>query len=60
MRLDSPLWVLGDVLPVPPLGKVYSAGDVIAAIGALLLVSQGMGIRPHPARSGTQRESGAS
>jgi hypothetical protein len=45
MQPDSPLWFLGDVLPVPPLRKIYSPGDVIAALGALLLVAQGMGSR---------------
>jgi hypothetical protein len=45
MRPDSPLWLLGDVLPVAPLGKVYSAGDLLAAAGALLLVIQAMGGR---------------
>jgi hypothetical protein len=43
MRPESPVWFLGDVLPFPPLGKVYSAGDLVAALGALLVVSQGMG-----------------
>lgn len=45
MRPDSPLWVLGDVLPVPPVKRVYSIGDLVAAVGALLMVSQGMGTR---------------
>jgi len=45
MQPDSPLWFIGDVLPVPPLRKIYSPGDVIAAFGALLLVAQGMGSR---------------
>jgi hypothetical protein len=51
MRPDSPLWVLGDVFPFRPIGKVYSVGDVVAAIGALLLVSQGMGTRHAPEES---------
>jgi len=43
MRPDSPVWFLGDVVPFPPLKKVYSAGDLVAALGALLVVSRGMG-----------------
>jgi hypothetical protein len=46
MRPESPLWVLGDVLPVPPLGKVYSLGDVVAALGVVLVITQAMGSRP--------------
>jgi hypothetical protein len=45
MRPDTPLWFLGDVLPVPLVGKVYSPGDVVAATGAFLLVAGGMGSR---------------
>jgi hypothetical protein len=42
MNSESPLWMLGDVLPVPPAGKVYSLGDLTAAVGVLLIVVQGM------------------
>ena len=42
MRTDSPLWFLGDVLPVPPVGKVYSVGDLVAAAGLVLTVADGM------------------
>jgi uncharacterized protein DUF5317 len=42
MRADSPLWFLGDVLPLPAIGKVYSVGDLVAAAGVLLIVAQGM------------------
>jgi len=45
MRADSPLWFLGDLVPVPPIKKVYSVGDLVAALGALLMVAQGMGSR---------------
>jgi Family of unknown function (DUF5317) len=45
MRSDSGLWFLGDVLPFPPIGKVYSLGDVVAAAGVLLIVVQGMQAR---------------
>jgi hypothetical protein len=57
MRPDSPLWVLGDVLPVPPLKKVYSIGDLVAAVGAALMVSQGMGTRSarHPEQRAASR-----
>jgi Family of unknown function (DUF5317) len=42
MNSQSPLWFLGDVLPFPPVGKVYSLGDLTAAVGVLLIVAQGM------------------
>ena len=42
MNADSPLWFLGDVLPLPPVGKVYSLGDLTAAVGVGLIVVQGM------------------
>jgi Family of unknown function (DUF5317) len=42
MNADSPLWFMGDVLPLPPVGKVYSLGDLTAAVGVLLIVVQGM------------------
>jgi hypothetical protein len=38
MRPDTPLWFLGDVLPVGLVGKVYSPGDIVAAIGVFVLV----------------------
>jgi hypothetical protein len=37
MQSDTPLWFLGDVLPVPPLGKIYSLGDLVAGVGAFIL-----------------------
>jgi uncharacterized protein DUF5317 len=43
MRADSPFWFLGDLAPVPPIKKVYSPGDLVAALGAVLMVVQGMG-----------------
>jgi Family of unknown function (DUF5317) len=47
MGPDSPLWFLGDVVAVPPpVGKVYSLGDLTAAVGVLLIVVQGMQTRP--------------
>ena len=52
MRPDTPLWFLGDVLPVPLVRKVYSPGDVVAAAGAFLLVAGGMGGRPHARHPG--------
>jgi hypothetical protein len=42
MSADSRLWFLGDVMPVPPVGKVYSPGDLVAAVGVWLIVVQGM------------------
>jgi Family of unknown function (DUF5317) len=42
MSVDSPLWFLGDVLPLPPVGKVYSLGDLTAAVGVCLIVVHGM------------------
>jgi hypothetical protein len=39
---DTPLWFLGDLLPLPIAGKVYSIGDVIAAVGLFVLVAGGM------------------
>lgn len=43
MQADTALWFLGDVLPFPPIGKVYSVGDVVAGLGAFWLVVGGMG-----------------
>jgi hypothetical protein len=43
MRADSPLWFLGDLMPVPPVKKVYSPGDLVAALGVLLIVVHAMG-----------------
>jgi hypothetical protein len=40
MQADTPLWFLGDVLPVPLLGKVYSLGDLVAGIGAFVLLAR--------------------
>ncbi len=40
MRADTPLWFLGDVVPVALLGKIYSVGDLIAGVGAFVLVSR--------------------
>ena len=51
MRPDSPLWFLGDLIPVPPIRKVYSPGDLVAALGAVLLVVQGMGRSRSPAHT---------
>jgi hypothetical protein len=42
MSADSRLWFLGDVMPVPPVGKVYSPGDLVAAVGVWLIIVQGM------------------
>jgi hypothetical protein len=52
MRSDTPLWFLGDVLPVPPAGKIYSVGDLVAASGVFVLVASGMTERP----SGLRRD----
>jgi hypothetical protein len=54
MRPDTPLWFLGDVLPVPLVRKVYSPGDVVAAAGAFLLVAGGMGGRRHARQPGAR------
>ncbi len=53
------LWFLGDVFAVPaglPLANVFSLGDVLLALGALVLVPALMGARPvdrRLARAGT-------
>ena len=42
-------WLI-DRWPVPawiPMGNVYSVGDVLIAVGAVVLVSAGMGVRLH-------------
>jgi hypothetical protein len=41
-QASTPLWVLGDVLPLPVAGKIYSIGDIVAAVGLFVLVSGGM------------------
>lgn len=50
MRPETRLQPLGDVIPLPPLGKVYSVGDLVAAAGVFLLVAGGMGQRSRAAR----------
>ena len=42
LRGDTPLWFLGDILPLPMAGKVYSVGDVVAGIGLFALIAGGM------------------
>lgn len=45
------LWFLGDVFALPswlPLANVFSVGDVLLALGALVLVPALMGARPAP------------
>jgi hypothetical protein len=50
MQPDTPLWPLGDLLPLPLVHKIYSVGDVTAGIGAFVLVVGGMTRRvPAPA-----------
>ena len=44
-RPDTPLWFLGDILPLALVGKVYSVGDVVAALGLFALISGGMRAR---------------
>jgi hypothetical protein len=41
-RPDSPLGFLGDVLPLPPAGRIYSVGDLVATLGIFVLVAGGM------------------
>jgi hypothetical protein len=36
---ETSLWVLGDILPAPPVGKVYSVGDLMAGLGAFVFLS---------------------
>ena len=50
---DTPLWYLGDVLPLPVVGKIYSVGDVVAAVGLFVLIVGGMAEQrqPHAARA---------
>ncbi len=47
------LWFLGDVFALPqgvPLANVFSVGDVLLALGAVVLVPALMGARPAPPR----------
>lgn len=39
---DTPLWFLGDVIPVPLVGKVYNVGDFLLAIGAAWAIAAAM------------------
>jgi hypothetical protein len=39
---STPLWFLGDVLPLPVAGKIYSIGDVVAVLGIFVLIEGGM------------------
>jgi len=39
---STPLWFLGDVLPMPVAGKIYSIGDVVAVLGIFVLIEGGM------------------
>jgi hypothetical protein len=43
MQPDSQLSFLGDVIPVRVIGKVYSPGDLLAALGVCVLVASSMG-----------------
>ena len=36
---EPSLWLLGDILPAPPVGKVYSVGDLVAGLGAFVFLS---------------------
>lgn len=45
MQPDSPFWPLGDVLPMPLTGKVYSPGDLVAGLGVFVLIVRRMGTR---------------
>lgn len=42
LQPDTPLWLLGDILPLPLAGKVYSIGDVVAGLGLFVLIVGGM------------------
>jgi Family of unknown function (DUF5317) len=35
---ETSLWVLGDILPAPPVGKVYSVGDLVAGLGTFVFL----------------------
>ena len=39
---DTALGWLGDVIPLPPLGVVASAGDLVMAVGLVLVLAAGM------------------
>ena len=46
---ETRLWFLADVFVVPrpwPIRMVFSAGDVLIALGAFVLVQAGMGVNP--------------
>jgi Family of unknown function (DUF5317) len=43
---DSPLGFLGDVLPLPAAGRIYSVGDLVATLGMFVLVAGGMRTEP--------------
>ncbi|MDP9282513.1 MAG: DUF5317 domain-containing protein [Chloroflexota bacterium] len=45
MTESTPLGILGDVVPFPPTGNVYSPGDLLAWIGGAILVAR---ISGHP------------
>lgn len=45
MQPDTPLWFLGDVVPIGLVEKVYSPGDLVLALGSFVLVVGGMGSR---------------
>ncbi len=42
MQPDTPLRALGDVVPIAPVHKVYSPGDLVATMGVFVLVAAGM------------------
>jgi hypothetical protein len=46
MAPDTPLWFLGDVVPVGVLGRVFSPGDLVAAFGVFVLVVGALGTTP--------------
>lgn len=57
--LEHPrLSLLGDVFPVPPLHTVVSLGDILIAIGAVVLIHGVCGSRLIPAVRRTLRQSG--
>jgi hypothetical protein len=39
--------VLGDVVPIPVLGAVISAGDVVILVGVVMVLAFGMATRAH-------------
>ncbi len=43
--------VLGDVIPVPPINKVLSIGDLLVAAGAAWLLAAGMTLRSSPSQT---------